>query len=401
MNDVTVLLMNWKREKNLKTIIERLKKQTVKPKIFLWDNNPSTKIKPETVDWYCKSTKNTVYGRWMMASLADTEYIMTMDDDIIPKSDTFIQKCMLEYKKHDCLILGIEGKKTPKSKPYYNKVGDTTDWADIIKGKFMFMRTDYLKKVKLKPLCNVYREDDIYVSFMVAEGKQAPHYVSRDLRAEIIELGMQEVGMQNDKTHMEEREIALQTLMNTKKNKNDKRFCELLEETYPHLIKESALLAKYPEEYLSDLLNRLRPKRIVEVGTYKGVTTNFLASFPFVKQVITIDVKGHPECEMLWSKFGVKQKINRLVVKNDTEKQHWVNKFEGKEGFDLVFIDGDHSYSGVKFDFELLKDKTKYVLFHDFCYTHPSVMKIIKENSKWIIERRLDLFFALWGNKLK
>ena len=33
--------------------------------------------------------------------------------------------------------------------------------------------------------------------------------------------------------------------------------------------------------------------------------------------------------------------------------------------FDLIFIDGDHSYSGVKNDYEISKNSGKIFVFHD------------------------------------
>jgi hypothetical protein len=38
--------------------------------------------------------------------------------------------------------------------------------------------------------------------------------------------------------------------------------------------------------------------------------------------------------------------------------------------FDLVLIDADHSYPSVKSDFEMVKDKTKAVMFHDIVNKH-------------------------------
>ena len=35
------------------------------------------------------------------------------------------------------------------------------------------------------------------------------------------------------------------------------------------------------------------------------------------------------------------------------------------ENFDIVFIDGDHSYHGVKNDYEICKKSGKIYVFHD------------------------------------
>lgn len=40
---------------------------------------------------------------------------------------------------------------------------------------------------------------------------------------------------------------------------------------------------------------------------------------------------------------------------------------------DYCFIDGDHSYAGVKMDFEMVKDHCKYIAFHDIACTIPGI----------------------------
>jgi len=63
-----------------------------------------------------------------------------------------------------------------------------------------------------------------------------------------------------------------------------------------------------------------------------------------------------------------------------------VESSEASEGFDskidLLFIDGDHSYKGVKSDIKLWLPKVKiggFVLFHDYGGIHPGVKKAVDE----------------------
>jgi hypothetical protein len=80
---VTVLLLNFRRESNIHLIIKSLKNQTVPCKIFLWNNSESYFKHPD-VDLVINSSKNLkCWPRWSMASYAETEYIMSHDDDLV------------------------------------------------------------------------------------------------------------------------------------------------------------------------------------------------------------------------------------------------------------------------------------------------------------------------------
>jgi len=153
-----------------------------------------------------------------------------------------------------------------------------------------------------------------------------------------------------------------------------------------------ALLPKYPEEYFTNLLNKLKPEVVLEIGTWTGVTAAFLASFPFVKKVYTIDNQRLTNGK-LWGGMELSKKIQYIVVKDNNEKKDKVKDIN----FDFVFIDGDHSYEGVKLDFEMVKDKCKHILFHDYG-TNPQVTKFI-DGLSGITQKRSDMSFAKWEKK--
>ena len=393
---ITILLLNWQRRRNLNKIIKVLLNQTIKPKIFLWNNNPRA-IKDSRIDWIVNSSKNMYcFPRWLMASMAKTKYIMTLDDDLIPITDKFIEIALEIAKQYPKGIVGLFGKQTPDKPPYYNNVGDGSNKADIIKGRCMIMRTELLKKVPLSS-SNVTREDDIYISYMTADRIKTPHFISTELREYIKELPQGKVGLDTDKKHMEDREKFLKKLKEGEMKKRNLFTNKVIASFGEDILERSVLLPNNPEGYLAELIEKIKPKRILEIGTFNGVTTAFLAQFPFVEKVITIDIRKYNDVEKIWkiikvrnTNIEVKRKISRLLIKGDDEKPSFIDKYKP---YDLILIDGDHKYNKVKYDFELTKS-FPYILFHDYG-SNPEVTNFIN-GLKGVISKRPDLKFALW-----
>ena len=82
MIEATALLLNWKREENLKKVISSIRNQSADVKIWLWNNNPNG-VKYD-VDLQIDSGINfKCWSRWLLGSLVDTSYIFTIYKSII------------------------------------------------------------------------------------------------------------------------------------------------------------------------------------------------------------------------------------------------------------------------------------------------------------------------------
>lgn len=124
----------------------------------------------------------------------------------------------------------------------------------------------------------------------------------------------------------------------------------------------------------------LEPKVIVEVGSFAGGT--LWAWMQFCPRVIGIDrpPKGFETGPQL-SELGCE------VLLGDSHDPGMVADLEKMldgEPVDMLFIDGDHSYEGVKADYELYSPLVRpggIVAFHDVC-GHPT-MPFIEVDRFW------------------
>lgn len=97
---ITVIMCTWKRVKHLKSTLEQLSVQTDKDFKFVICNNNNEEttnindiIKPYKFASVVHNEKNLLgFGRFVIASTADTEYVAFFDDDQIVGPD-FIKNC--------------------------------------------------------------------------------------------------------------------------------------------------------------------------------------------------------------------------------------------------------------------------------------------------------------------
>jgi hypothetical protein len=120
-------------------------------------------------------------------------------------------------------------------------------------------------------------------------------------------------------------------------------------------------------------------KYIVEIGSYKGKST--VAMLESGNQVIAIDHwEGSEGLKMTGNEYdefirNTKGYDNLVIIKGDSvESAKYVDKA------DMVFIDGDHTYEGVKRDIEAWSPKTKMICGHD--HDLPEVKKAVEEAFK-------------------
>jgi len=129
---------------------------------------------------------------------------------------------------------------------------------------------------------------------------------------------------------------------------------------------------------LCKLISKIRAKIILEIGTAQGGTLFLLAKLATPDSIvlsIALPNVGKSEGYFLYripfyKSFASNNQKIRLIRKNshDLATLGQIKKILKKKEIDVLFIDGDHSYEGVKQDFEMyapLVKKNGIIVFHD------------------------------------
>jgi predicted O-methyltransferase YrrM len=144
---------------------------------------------------------------------------------------------------------------------------------------------------------------------------------------------------------------------------------------------------------------------IVEIGSYTGASTLMIGKgLKKGSKLYCIDTwKNDAMTEGYYDTFEIFKKNTHpirekiIIIKSKSTDQ----SIKFKKEIDLLFIDGDHSYEGVKKDFDIWFKKLKtdgIIIMHDIGWSD-GVIKVINENIKPCLERYDMLPNMFWGWK--
>lgn len=145
-----------------------------------------------------------------------------------------------------------------------------------------------------------------------------------------------------------------------------------------HKIHLVSFQNKFEMIELLKLIENIQPKIILEIGTAMGGTLYLLSRFSASNAIlISVDL---PEVIVGGRKFlnnpfffekFIQKKQKIIQIRDDSHKFSTFQKIKQilkNRELDVLFIDGDHNYNGVKKDFEMYKTLVKHggiVCFHD------------------------------------
>src|SRR5690606_23101223 len=107
----------------------------------------------------------------------------------------------------------------------------------------------------------------------------------------------------------------------------------------------------------------LKPKVVIEIGTHTGGTLFAIAHFvPDNGILISIDLPAVKRHSLVQEIRKINSSLNTYIIKGDSHSSDTLNQVEkilqGQQA-DLLYIDGDHSYQGVKEDFLMYSPRVK------------------------------------------
>lgn len=152
---------------------------------------------------------------------------------------------------------------------------------------------------------------------------------------------------------------------------------------------------------LALFLKKNKVKSYLEIGCYFGGTFIFLNEVIQGLESIATDSNHFNSLGILKEYENINKNVK--VYAYHTLTTLFDNLIKDKT-FDVVFIDGDHSYAMIKSDYEKVKDKAKYIIFHNLLNKEcPDVIRFWKElkaNNK-VIEFCQDYADSnlIWSNK--
>ena len=137
-------------------------------------------------------------------------------------------------------------------------------------------------------------------------------------------------------------------------SKEPKILKDLNKETYLKVLNPRMLSGHIQGRFLSIITKLIKPKKILEIGTYTGYSAICMAEGLIEKGIIhTIDI--NEELVSIQNKYFAKSKCNNSIIQHVGDARNIIKSINEK--FDLVFLDADKE-NYIEY-YELVIEKVK------------------------------------------
>ena len=200
-----IILLNYKRPNNVKSICDALHKNF---KITVINNNPLQPFSHPKVDVINNTKNKYCIERWVRCFEYPEEYKLILDDDLLPHP--LLIKKMYDMQQD---MIGIYGKQRVSKAKHYKQLKDVWCMAaqvDFLVGSIIMVKQSCLDVIKSDILdaTNMVRGDDILVSYLIK--KQFNHQHLSTVSGKVLNLGEGDVGLNKHPDHFTKRWEVLQ-----------------------------------------------------------------------------------------------------------------------------------------------------------------------------------------------
>ena len=158
-------------------------------------------------------------------------------------------------------------------------------------------------------------------------------------------------------------------------------------------IAKHGIAQKKQAEFLYRLLNKFRPKNIVELGTSIGLTSLYLSKASAKSSVYSIE--GCPNLCKYSSELFKKANVTNITTINDNFNSALPQLLSKLSSLDFLYVDGNHAYEPTMAYFKaaLNKKNTNSIFVFDDIYWSDGMQKAWKEiSSNKEVTLSLDIF---------